>query len=50
MVEAEVAALVGIPYEAVTQVALVPVAHTVGDDFRPASRRPVDDVVHWDAW
>jgi nitroreductase len=50
MVEAEVAALVGIPYEAVTQVALVPVAHTVGDNFRAASRRPVDDVVHWDAW
>ncbi len=50
MVEAEVAALVGIPYEAVTQVALVPVAHTIGGDFRPGPRRPVDDVVHWEAW
>ncbi len=50
MVEAEVAALVGIPYETVTQVALVPVAHTIGDDFQPARRRPVDDVVHWDTW
>jgi nitroreductase len=50
MVEAEVAALLGIPYESVTQVALVPVAHTIGDDFRAAPRRPVDDVVHWDSW
>jgi nitroreductase len=50
MVEAEVAALLGIPYESVTQVALVPVAHAIGDDFRAAPRRPVDDVVHWDSW
>lgn len=48
--EAEVAGLLGIPYEEVTQVALIPVAHTVGDDFKPAPRRPVDDVVHWDRW
>ena len=50
MVEDEVGALLGIPYETVTQVALVPVAHTIGDDFRPAPRRPVDDVVHWNSW
>ena len=50
MVEADVAALVGIPYETVTQVALVPMAHTVGDDFGPAPRRGVDAVVHWDSW
>ncbi|HEY8215813.1 MAG TPA: nitroreductase family protein [Acidimicrobiia bacterium] len=48
--EAEMAALLGIPADSVTQVALVPVAHTVGDRFRPAWRRPVDDVVHWDRW
>jgi nitroreductase len=48
--EAEVAAILGIPYDEVTQVALVPVAHTVGDDFRPGARRPVEDVVHWDRW
>jgi nitroreductase len=47
--EAEVAEILGIPDD-VTQVALVPVAHTVGDGFRPAPRRPVDDVVHWDGW
>jgi len=48
--EAEMADLLGIPVDIVTQVALIPVAHTVGDDFRPAPRRPVDDVVHWGSW
>ncbi len=50
MVEEDVASLLGIPYPEVTQVALVPVAHTVGDDFQPGWRRDVDDVVHWDRW
>ena len=48
--EAEVAAIVGIPNDEVTQVALVPVAHTVGDDFKPGTRRPLDTVVHWNDW
>jgi nitroreductase len=48
--EREVAELLGIPYDQVTQVALLPVAYTTGRDFRPARRRPLDDVVHWDAW
>ena len=48
--EAEVAELLGIPYAEVTQVALLPVAHTVGDDFKPAPRRPVDEVIHWERW
>lgn len=48
--ERQVAEILGIPYESVSQVALIPVAHTVGDDFKPATRRPVDAVVHWDAW
>lgn len=48
--EREAAELLGIPYERVTQVALVPVAHTVGSSFRPARRRPLADVVHWDGW
>ncbi len=42
--------LLGIPADVVTQVALIPVAHTVGDDFRPAPRRPVDEVMHRDRW
>lgn len=49
-VEEDVADLLGIPFASVTQVALIPVAHTVGEDFTPAPRRPVDDVVHWDRW
>jgi nitroreductase len=48
--EAEMAELLGIPRDTVTQVALIPVAHTVGDRFSPAWRRPVDEVVHWDRW
>ena len=48
--ERETAALLGIPWETVTQVALVPVAHTVGDDFKPAARRRLDEVLHWDRW
>ena len=48
--EAQVAEILGIPYDDVTQVALVPVAHVIGNDFKPAVRRPLDAVVHWDAW
>lgn len=48
--EAEAATVLGIPFDEVTQVALIPVGHTLGDDFRPAPRRPLDDVVHWDRW
>ena len=49
-IEEEVADVLGIPFESVSQVALIPVAHTIGDEFRPAPRRPLDDVVHWDCW
>jgi hypothetical protein len=34
----------------VTQVALIPVAYTIGTDFRPARRRPLESVLHWDRW
>ena len=50
MVEEEMAALLGIPYPEVTQVALVPVAHTIGDTFGPAPRRGLDEVAHWERW
>ena len=43
--EAEAAELLGIP-DTVTQVALMPVAYTIGDDFKPADRRPVGDVTY----
>jgi nitroreductase len=48
--EVQVAEILGIPHDVVTQAGLVPVAHTVGSDFKPGSRRGVDDVVHWDRW
>jgi nitroreductase len=48
--EEEAAAIVGIPYETFTQVALIPIAHTIGQDFKPAWRLPVDEVLHWDNW
>jgi nitroreductase len=47
--EREAAALLGIP-ERVTQVALLPVAYTVGTDFKPAARPPVEDITFWDRW
>ena len=49
-VEEEVAGVLGIPFASVSQVALIPVAHTVGDEFMPAPRRPLDDVLHWNRW
>jgi nitroreductase len=48
--EAEAAKLLGIPYETVTQVAMIPIAYTIGTDFKPAPRLPLEQVVHWDAW
>lgn len=47
--EREVAELLGIPSD-VRQGALIPTAHTIGTDFRPAKRAPLDEVVHWDRW
>jgi nitroreductase len=48
--ERQAAALLGIPYESVTQVALLPVAYTVGTDFEPAARGPVEEITSWDEW
>lgn len=50
MFEQEAAELLGIPYEEVTQVALIPVAYTKGTDFRPGPRVPLDDILHVDTW
>jgi nitroreductase len=48
--EAEAAELLGIPYAEVMQAALIPVAYTVGTDFRPARRKPLETMVHWERW
>jgi nitroreductase len=50
MFEQEAAEVLGIPFEEVTQVALIPVAHTKGTDFRPGPRIPLDDILHVDTW
>lgn len=47
--EAEVAALLGVPDD-VTQVAMIPVGHTIGTEFKPAKRPPVTEVTHFNAW
>lgn len=47
--EKEVAGVLGIP-DTVTQAALFPVAYTIGTDFRPAARPPVETITYWDTW
>lgn len=41
--------LLGLP-ENVMQGALIPVAHTIGTDFKPAPRRDMSRIVHHDGW
>jgi nitroreductase len=48
--EREAAEILGIPYEQVTQAALIPVAYTIGTDFKPATRKPLAEVVHRESW
>src|SRR5438045_734711 len=48
--EQRAAEILGIPYDEVTQVALIPVAYTLGADFKPGKRKPLETMVHWDAW
>jgi nitroreductase len=48
--EREAAGILGIPYEQVMQVGLIPVAYTLGTAFKPAARKPLDTVVHWERW
>ena len=48
--EEEAAKLLGIPFAEVTQVALVPVAHTTRTTFKPAPREPLERMVHWERW
>ena len=47
--EREAGEILGIP-ETVTQAALIPVAYTVGTDFKPAGRRPIDQITYWNGW
>ncbi len=48
--EQDAANVLGTPYDKTTQTALIPVAYTLGPDFAPAPRQPLDDVLQWDTW
>jgi len=47
--EAQAAEVLGIP-ETVSQAALIPIAYYTGDDFKPAKRRPVEEITYWNTW
>lgn len=48
--EQEAAEALGIPFEKVSQAGLIPVAYTLGTEFKPAGRVTLDSIVHWDRW
>ena len=48
--EKETAELLGIPYDRITQAALITLGFHTGGDFKPAERIPLDPIVHWDSW
>jgi nitroreductase len=50
MHEQEVAEILGIPFDSITQTALSPLAYTLGTDFKPASGRRLEDALHVDSW
>ena len=45
--EREAAEVLNIPYEQYTQLALLPLAYTIGDEFRPAEREPASFFLRW---
>ncbi|MEV0236384.1 nitroreductase family protein [Nonomuraea sp. NPDC050786] len=48
--ERELAKVLGVPYEEVMLAAFIPLAFTLGTDFKPAPRIPREKVLHWDRW
>jgi nitroreductase len=50
MFEEEAAAVLDIPFEKVSQIALITVGHTIGTDFTPATRSPASTVTDWNTW
>ena len=48
--EQKAADLLGIPFDKYSQAGLFPIAYTIGTDFKPAKRLPLDPIVHWDTW
>lgn len=50
MHEQEAADVLGIPFDEVSQTALITVGYAKGTDFKPAKRPPIDTVLHWESW
>ena len=48
--EREMAELLGIPYDSVTQAGLFPIAYTVGTEFKAGNRALSSSHVHWNGW
>jgi nitroreductase len=48
--EREMADVLGIPFDDYTQTGLIPVAYTLGTDFKPGLRVPARELMHWDRW
>ncbi|MFE7441021.1 nitroreductase family protein [Streptomyces chartreusis] len=48
--EQELAEVLGVPYDDIMLAAFIPLAYTIGTDFKPARRIPRDHVLHWDRW
>jgi nitroreductase len=48
--EREVAEILGIPFDQVTQAGLTPIAYYTGEDFAPAARVPLESITHWNGW
>ena len=49
-VERDLAAVLGVPHDDVMLAAFIPLAFTIGTDFRPAPRIPREEVLHWERW
>lgn len=47
--EAEISDLLGLP-DNLRQAVLIPTAYSIGTDFKPAPRKPLDDILHVDNW
>jgi nitroreductase len=48
--EQQAAEVLGIPFDTVTQAGLFPIAYTIGTDFKPAKRLPLEPILHWNQW
>jgi nitroreductase len=48
--EREMAELLGIPSDRVTQAGMFPIGWTIGTEFKPAVRAAAGDATHWNRW